>query len=90
MTVTTYLATFADPKGQKYHGSIFWDKYTPRRLIANLCPHINSLEVDFPVWKLSAAYSRSGLEKLTIRMKGKASKMNLTLVSEGETKFSVK
>ena len=89
MTVTVYIASFVGADGKAFHGSIFWDKYSPRRLVANLCPHISPLEVDYPVWKLTASHTRSGLEKLRLKMKGKASKMHLTLVSEGETKFAV-
>ena len=36
MTVTSYTATFAAAKGQKFHGSVFCDKYHPRRLTAQI------------------------------------------------------
>ena len=90
MTVTAYLSTFADPKGQKDHGSIFWDKYTPKRLKATLCPHITASEVDYPVWSVTAPNNRKGLELLVGKTKRKASGMGLTLVSEKETAYAVK
>lgn len=88
MTVTAYLATFTDPKGQKFHGSIFWDKYHPRSFTATICPHITESEVDYPVWKVNAVYGREGLESLIEKMKGRAKKLELQMVSEKETEFA--
>jgi hypothetical protein len=90
MTTTVYTASFTDAGGKKFHGTISWDKYTLRRLDAKICPHITESEVDYPVWTQTASHGRSGLETLVKIMKAKATKMGLTLVSEGETAFAVK
>jgi hypothetical protein len=90
MTTTVYTATFVDADGKKFHGTICWDKYSPRRLDATLCRHITESEVDYPQWTQSAPYGRGGLETLMRRMKSKTAKMHLTLVSEAETAFSVR
>ncbi len=90
MTVTVYIATFVGADGKKFHGTISWDKYTPRRLDATLCPQITESEVDYPLWKQTATHDRSGLEALIKKLKDKTAKMQLTLVSEGETAFPVR
>jgi hypothetical protein len=89
MTGTVYTASFVDAEGKKFHGSIFWGKYTPKRLVATLCPHIDSMEVDYPIWTLSSVYSRKGLEILSDKMKAESLKLHLVITSEGETKFAV-
>jgi len=90
MTTTVYIATYTDSDGKKFYGSIRWDKYTPRRLNATICPHVTETEVDYPVWTQNSSYGRTGLEALVKKMKAKAAKMALALVSEEETAFRVK
>jgi hypothetical protein len=87
MTVTSYIAKFSDPEGKKFHGSIFWDKYHPKRLTAQICPHISDSEVDYPVWTATATNGRTGFDALVAKMKGRAMRMDLQLGSEAETKF---
>ena len=53
MTVTTYIATFADAQGGTFHGSIFWDKHTPGILTATLGRYLPGGQVDFPTWDKS-------------------------------------
>lgn len=90
MTVTVYSLSFVNPDGGKVHGSISWDKYTPKRLEAKLCPHITKTEVDYPVWSVTAPHNRKGLDLLVGKTKRKASAMGLTLVSERETAYAVR
>lgn len=88
MTVTTYRAKFTDQSGKKYHGAVFADKYHPKSFQAHLCPHITELEVDYPEWTAKGANSRDGMESLVRKMKAKAKKMGLGLISEGETRYA--
>ena len=88
MTVTVYQATFADAAGNKFHGSVYSDKYTPRQLGATICPHITINEVDYPIWTAKAANTRSGQDTLMQKMKAKATRLELTLIEEGETAYA--
>ena len=90
MTVTSYNATFAATKGQKFHGTIFWDKYHTRRLTAQICPHISEHEVDYPVWTATATNNREGFEALVEKMKGRAKRMKLQVIAATENKFAPK
>ncbi len=90
MTVTVYSLSFIDPDGGKVLGSIFWDKYTPKRLKATLCPHITESEVDYPAWSVTAPHNRKGLDLLIEKTKKKAEDMGLVLKSEKETSFPVR
>jgi len=88
MTVTVYSAKFSSVNGL-YAGSISWDKYTPKKLDGRMCRYIDTHTVDYPVWSLSAHYSRKGLNKLVNSLKARAMAMGLILVSEGETRFAI-
>lgn len=90
MTVTVYTFSFAAPEAGKVHGSIFWDKYTPRRLKATLCPHITESTVDYPAWSVTAPNNRKGLDLLIGKTKRKAASMDLVLMSEKETAYPVR
>lgn len=90
MTVTVYSLSFSSPDGGKVRGSIFWDKYTPRRLKATLCPHITESELDYPTWSVTAPHNHKGLDLLIEKTKKQAAKMDLTLTSEKETSFPVR
>ena len=90
MTVTVYLLSFIYPDGGKVHGSIFWDKYAPKRLKATLCSHISESEVDYPTWSVTAPHNRKGLDMLITKTKKKAVAMGLALKSEKETSFPVR
>ena len=88
MTVTVYNASFTDATGKQFHGAISWDKYTPRWLNATICPHISASEVDYPIWTARASNDRKGLTSLVQKTQGKAKRLALTLVSDGETAFA--
>lgn len=90
MTVIVYSLTFSTPDGGKVRGSIFWDKYTPKRLKATLCPHITESEVDYPTWSVAAPHNRKGLDLLIEKTKKKAAAMGLAIKSEKETSFPVR
>lgn len=90
MTVTVFNATFAKATGETIAGSISWDKYTPRRLDAKLCPHISDCEVDYPIWTVRGANTRAGMEALVAKMQQKAKAMKLTCTEEAETKYAPK
>jgi hypothetical protein len=90
MTVTVYSLSFINADGGKVRASIFWDKYTPKRLKATLCPHITELEVDYPTWSVTAPHNRKGLDLLIEKTKKQAAKMDLTLTSEKETASPVR
>lgn len=88
MTVTVYHATFSDASGKKFHGSVSSDKYTPRQLGATICPHITANQVDYPIWTAKAANTRAGQDMLVQKMKTKATRLELTLLEEGETAYA--
>ncbi len=90
MTVTVYIAKFSASGGRNLSGTVSWDKHTPRRLDAQLCPFIGPSEVDYPVWTRHAPYGREGLVRLIGALKKKTLAMGLTLVSEEETDFAVR
>lgn len=88
MTVHSYNAKFSDAKGVKFSGTIFWDKLHPRKLTAQICPYLNESMVDYPVWTATATNNREGFEALVAKMKGRAKRMKLQIVTEAETKFA--
>ncbi len=88
MTVTLYLATLVDSGGKRHHGSINWDKYNPKQIRATICPHLTSIEIDYPVWTQASTYTRSGLETLIKKLKAKSSKLGFALTAEAETRFA--
>lgn len=87
MTVTVYHASFTDATGKAFHGGISWDKYTPKLLDATICPHLSASEVDYPIWTARATHTRSGVTSLVQKMKARAGRLKLTMVSEAETKY---
>lgn len=91
MTVTHYVAEFADIAGQKFVGEVFWDKRHQRRLHATICPLLSASTADYPVWKASGPYrtqNRVEMDAMVTKLKNAAAKRHLTLTSERLTEFA--
>jgi hypothetical protein len=90
MTVTYYTAEFTDKEGDRFHASIFWDKYHQRSLSVHLGRYLSLSEVDYPIWKEKGSNSRAGLDALKTKLAAKTNRLGLSLVSEMETRFAPK
>jgi hypothetical protein len=90
MTITYYTAEYTDGGGDRYHASIFWDKYSPGVLFVQLGRYLSQAEVDNALWEDSDFNNREGLEKLKDKLFCEALRLGLSLVSEKETRFAPK
>jgi hypothetical protein len=89
MTVSTFIATLTGEDG-KYQGTIHWDKYKPRKLIATICRFVATHELDYPIWQATARYGIEGQRRLVKRLQTEAGKRGLQLIDGTETKYSPK
>lgn len=93
MTVTYYVAEYADATGQKFVGQVFWDKYHQRRLQVTICPLISPGMADYPIWETSGGFkvqNRAEMLAMVEKLKAKALKLGLALQSERETQYAPK
>ncbi|MDE2107034.1 MAG: hypothetical protein KGL39_58040 [Patescibacteria group bacterium] len=88
MTTTTYLADFTDANSGKFHGSIAWDKHTPRVLFATLGRVLPDGVVDYPSWNKSTPHTARRERALVTAMQREAATRGWSLTFEEFTHHS--
>jgi hypothetical protein len=93
MTVSFCNFRWSDADGRLFCGEVYWDKLHQGKILARIWLLITPAYADDPIWEASARYLGKDRRQVLVmvgKIKARAKRLKLELVSERETEFAPK